>query len=80
MMGEGCCGGGCGCHEDDKEECGPECECDDLETLTDENNLLLSALINVLEKKGMLTQAELDAAVDEIQADEDDDIDTTKQE
>lgn len=83
-MGEGCCGGHCGCdHEktdDMKQEdcCGKDgCECEDMSTadLAESNNIVMSALIEVLIRKGTINQAELDSEIEAITAEEDDDED-----
>lgn len=73
-MGEdGCCGGHCGC-EDGKGivDCDEELTTEDL---AESNNIILSALIEVLVKKGLLTQDELDAVVEEIASDGEEEYD-----
>lgn len=83
---EGCCGGHCACGEEQQEaplaegrltESGPAHELDvdeeemDAEDLADSNNIILSGLIEILIKKGVLTQEELDEVVEEIMSEDD---------
>ncbi len=68
MGQDGCCDGHC-CG-DEKDEC-----CEELtpEELAESNQIILSALIEVLQRKGVITQDELDAEIDDIANDDEED-------
>lgn len=83
MENEECCGGNCGCHEEKMEkhcECGGDCDCDDLSTedLAESNNIILSALIEVLIKKNVIAQDELDQMIEEISSEDDEEDDSSE--
>jgi|GEM_PF-4550211 len=68
MGKDGCCGGHC-CDDENDDSC---CEEMSVEDLTESNQIILSALIEVLQRKGVLTQDELDKEIEEIQSEDED--------